>query len=410
VFLPDGKRFLFWAWDGTTTNIYRSDLDGGEPVLLREGSDPQYVEGGFLVFHLAPEIADESYVGGAFVQRFDVGSGQLEGQPQPLFSGTGVGPEGAAMTVRDRTIVYAPQRVEETENSPLPVWRTRNGDAVDSVTYREAGWKMRLSHQGTKLAFTGARLWLHDLTRDVTDLIATDMVFPMYVSWSPDDDLILYTRSRSVRVVDVTGRTREELVFQADVGAMAAPTWSPDGRTVLFILQAGEARRYDELWALDLESRTASQIPTGDYNVLSAEFAPNGEWYAYVTDEVRTFDVYLRPFPGPGANIRVSQGGGAWPLWRGDGSELFYVNKDGRIAVVQVAFDGIPAVSEEQVLPGDPVTSSLFARTGTTPFVVSPDGQRFLVRASAADGGVSQLVVLQDWKAMLEDGTVTGAR
>ncbi len=186
---------------------------------------------------------------------------------------------------------------------------------------------------------------------------------------------------------------------------MKEPDWSPDGRTVLFVRVRGEGRAHDELWALDLDSGTASQVPTGPYNVLSVEFSPTGEWVAVVSDEAGPFDVYLRPFPGPGREVRVSRGGGAWPLWRGDGRELFYVTRDGLIAAVQVDFSGpVPAVGVPEILPGGPVTIVPFLSNGYTPFIVSPDGERFLVDPGRDRENWLSFSVIRGWQTLLDEG------
>jgi hypothetical protein len=55
-------------------------------------------------------------------------------------------------------------------------------------------------------------------------------------------------------------------------------------------------------------------------------FSPDGEWLAYTSYKSAGEgpEVNVRPFPGPGADIRVSTISGFSPLWSRDGRELFY--------------------------------------------------------------------------------------
>ena len=64
------------------------------------------------------------------------------------------------------------------------------------------------------------------------------------------------------------------------------------------------------------------------------KFSPDGRWLVY--DEGSGREVYTTPFPGPGAHIAVSSGGGGAARWRADGQELFYVSGDLAVVSVQV--------------------------------------------------------------------------
>ena len=56
-------------------------------------------------------------------------------------------------------------------------------------------------------------------------------------------------------------------------------------------------------------------------------FSPDGRWIAYFTDETGSFDVYVRPFPGPGGPWRISTTGGIYPRWSAAAPELLFLNQ-----------------------------------------------------------------------------------
>ena len=44
-------------------------------------------------------------------------------------------------------------------------------------------------------------------------------------------------------------------------------------------------------------------------------FSPDGRWLSYTSNESGQDEVYVRPFPGPGARVMVSSGGGHTSSW-----------------------------------------------------------------------------------------------
>ena len=57
-------------------------------------------------------------------------------------------------------------------------------------------------------------------------------------------------------------------------------------------------------------------------------FSPDGRWLAYSSDASGRGEVYVRPFPGPGAAVQVSTGGGGTPTWsRRKGRDLLRVQR-----------------------------------------------------------------------------------
>jgi serine/threonine-protein kinase len=56
--------------------------------------------------------------------------------------------------------------------------------------------------------------------------------------------------------------------------------------------------------------------------------SPDGHWLAYVSDESRRFEVYLRRVDGVGGRLQVSVDGGSEPMWNADGRTLYYRRTD----------------------------------------------------------------------------------
>jgi len=69
-------------------------------------------------------------------------------------------------------------------------------------------------------------------------------------------------------------------------------------------------------------------------------FSPDGRWLAYASNESETWEVYVRPFPGPGGRWQISTGGGTFPLWSRDGRELLLETLDYRVMAVSYTAKG----------------------------------------------------------------------
>jgi eukaryotic-like serine/threonine-protein kinase len=84
-------------------------------------------------------------------------------------------------------------------------------------------------------------------------------------------------------------------------------------------------------------------------------------------------EVYVAPFPDVGRRVPISSGGGAWPRWRRDGKELYYLTAN---QLVAVAVDGSsPSFKTGSLTP----LFDLERWDARWQYDVTADGQRFLV-------------------------------
>ncbi len=112
------------------------------------------------------------------------------------------------------------------------------------------------------------------------------------------------------------------------------------------------------------------------------QLSPDGHWLAYASDESgRGREIYVRAFPGPGGPWQVSDGGGNEPQWNPRGGELFYRTGSRMMAVPVDTTAGFSAGKPHELFRGDYLPSwSGYVRAN---YDVSPDGQRFLMKACA---------------------------
>ena len=175
--------------------------------------------------------------------------------------------------------------------------------------------------------------------------------------------------------------------------------WSADGRFVLY--DSTRPKGGIDLWALPLDGdRKPFEVVRTDFNEGLGQFSPDGKWVAYESDKTGRLEIYLRPFPGPGHDVRVSTDGGSQARWNPNGKELFYVAADDPLMAVPIRF----AADQKSVEPGAPV--KLFVtNVGSTAilkyrqqYMVSPDGQSFVMNSVAGDASASPITVILNWK------------
>jgi hypothetical protein len=113
----------------------------------------------------------------------------------------------------------------------------------------------------------------------------------------------------------------------------------------------------------------------GPFSELQPRFSPDGRWLAYESNESGTFEIYVRPFPGPGGRCQISTGGGTTAVWSRARHELLYLAPDGRIMGVPFAVAGDALQAEKpRVWSETPV--QIRPGTGEASFDLHPDGER----------------------------------
>ena len=125
-------------------------------------------------------------------------------------------------------------------------------------------------------------------------------------------------------------------------------------------------------------------------------FSPDGNWIAYASNASGAQEVYIRPYPiVQGTERRVSEGGGAGPVWAPDGSELYYRGA-GSIMVAATALG-------PGFVPGRPrrlFAAERFRFSGnTSAFDIHPDGKRFamVTLGDPSPAAPDQINVVLNW-------------
>jgi Tol biopolymer transport system component len=215
-----------------------------------------------------------------------------------------------------------------------------------------------------------------DVDAGTTRRLTDDDVDANDPQWSPDGKAIAYSASapagKDVLLRYLTGD--KELVLASRTGTQFPSDWLRDGSALLVTELAGPDR-HDNL-VQPKDGSTARPYAATPADETSARISPDGHWVAYTSDESGQRAVYLDSYPRAGRRVMISPEGGADPVWRGDGRELYYWRDGALVAVpVSASVNGAPpSTGKESVLFRAP-----YAVGVSTMYDVSPDGQRFVI-------------------------------
>ncbi len=327
---------------------------------------------------------------------FDARSLRLTGSPVTLGQGVRVSVGGPAQfyVSENGSLVYVP----EFPYDLVLVDRSGRSEVVTDIQRRFHSPRFSPDAMRIAVDFTqqGSRdVWLLNLGQRTLSRLTFDNDGHDPV-WTPDGRKVAYATSRNGIVgifqQNADGSGVAESVY---VGATlsTAGIFTPDGGQVITLPIGASGSADFGILPLTGDRIEEPLLATG-FNEESPALSPAGRWLAYSSDESGKPEVYVRPFPGPGAKVLVSQNGGGEPVWSHDGTELFYrgFGDQGPMLVSAV----VETTPEFRVLS----RTMLFDVTEYEPasphanYDVSPDGQRFVM---VHQGRLSEIVLIQNW-------------
>ena len=265
-----------------------------------------------------------------------------------------------------------------------------------------------LSPDERRIAFFFASdIWLSDL-QSGDNRFTFDPAVDFSGIWSPDGNHIAFCSNRNgaydLYQKNVSGAGGEELLLATP--EQKAPTdWSADGRYLLY--RSLDPKTSFDIWALSMSDRKSFPVVKTEHEERDAQFSPDGKWIAYQSNESGRFEIWVRPFPFPGADVKaderlqISTNGGSQVRWARNGTEIFYAGFDGRLMAVPVRADPTGrAVTPGPAVPlFESVGPPLFSGGTALPwYMVSRDGRRFLMTVEPPPVSTIPITVLLNWK------------
>jgi eukaryotic-like serine/threonine-protein kinase len=406
-FLPDGKTFLYLSGDLAATGsaklgIYVGKLDSDEKeFLVQADSNALYAPPGYLLYLRGQTL---------MAQEFDAGSRKLKGEAFPIAEQV-ASPQlfrlGFYTVSRTGLLIF--QTGGNTGNGQF-VWLDGNGKEEATVSQPGSVDEPLLSPDGKQLAYvateTGGQeqdIWLLDLARSVRTRFTFGPNIADTPVWSPDGTRIAYSWQKKghgdIYVKNASGAGSPEALLESEADKVPLD-WSRDGRYILYVQLDPKGQTKYDLWALPLfgDRKPVPYLQT-QFNEVCGTFSPDGKWVAFETDESGTFEVYISPFPGGGAKWQVSQGGGVQPIWKPDGSAVYYIAPGSKLmqASIKTSGSAVQIGTPQDLFQQQMVRSDAYGRA----FSVAKDGKKFLVNKSGENVTIP-LTLVANWTSGLK--------
>jgi Tol biopolymer transport system component len=403
-FLPDGRHFAFVARniDPEKTFVMLASLDSKDVrPLFPADSSAVYVDPGYLLF------ARDNAV---FAREFDPRSLKLSGTAVPLLEGVRYGTEDNALSLSAgaNRLAYLSWNLRRRL-----VWIDRKGRELGTLGQVGLYEDVRISPSGEKVAVAmrdasrgeNMDVWVLDVSRGTASPITTERTDEFDPVWSADGARLIYVSDHLgfYNIYERPASGGAEKVLVQTKQDKILPSVSRDGRFLL--LNASEkGAQIRILMQLDTGGEPLRLTGGARFSEQHPEISPDGHWTAFDSDESGREEVYVQPLP-EGPKRQVSLDGGQMPVWNRNGSELFYVARDGMLMSAALRLESAhPEITEPQPL--------FLLRSGITgeiqfprhPYDVSPDGQRFLAIRQAPDAEPDSAVVVTNWTALLKSG------
>ncbi|MGH9310074.1 MAG: protein kinase domain-containing protein [Vicinamibacterales bacterium] len=393
-FLPDGRRLLFYvrSQDVAVQGIYVAPLDGSaKPRRLRAAAT-----NGLYVKEMLLFVLD----GVLMAERLNPESLNPEGEPISL--GLPVGTSSSfysAFSATDNVIA-----TWSGESTSELTWFDRKGKPMGTAVGRGHHIDFRLSPDEQRLAFSRVDpggntpdLWVVDLARDAASRVGSSSATDASPVWSPDGRNIVF-RSNRAKAHALYSRPAsqygdDQLLYSAAHG-MYPTDWSPDRSLILY--HSRQPLTGIDIQAYDTVTRSVIPIVRTPLDEAQGQLGPAG-LVAYTSDEPDGLNVFIRRQQG-GDFVRVSTKGGFDPRWRGDGRELFYIAHDGQMMSAEISHSPLNVIRTSRlfltsVRPlGSPFSSD---------YVVSRDGQRFLIKQRLVLPESHPIAITIDWTRKL---------
>jgi serine/threonine protein kinase len=379
-FLPGGEDFLFTFAppDSEAAQIYLATLRGGRIVetqlLLTNDTSAAFTPAGGrrILFVRSDNL---------YSQKLDRKARQLSGDPE---------------LVQERVASYVDVRLAYFSVSRDGSIAWRSGTAVVA--------------QATVFDRKGNRIGVAGAPAPITTIVL-----------SPDESRLVAHGDTGTWLIDANGPGRVPL----KLGVNQSPVWSPDGARLIFIagnkvceLPMGGTSQISELGELPASENFLGGISADGQRILyhdgssalflsalrelgkpqrvtaqradNAALSPDGTWAVY--GDRTGSGVYAQPVSGTSPPRQI--GDGYFPVWRADGKEILYYDRNRTGGIYSVRVDGSSrnlrfAAPEVLFFPASPMGLAAAAQ----PLAVNHDGSRiyFLQSKEQPDSGVIQV-------------------
>jgi serine/threonine protein kinase len=397
-FLPDGNHFLYVVGFNNTNRedeLRVGSIDGSiSKVVLKSHSNAIFVNG-YLLF-----VREQTLL----AQKFDTENLELKGNAVPIaeqvrFDGNYF--HGSFSASQNGVLIYEGNLAPALNQMAV---FNRSGSQITVIEGTQSVQEGAFSPDNSMIAYStvsqqkrNENIWVYDISRKLSIRLTFSPKFENDPIWSPDGKKIIYTsdhgggRGIFIKNADGTGDEKKLLSYGSDI---FATSWTRDGK---WICVTDSPHRDILVYTADGQKPPIKFLMT-DFVEEEGRFSPDGHWLLYMSNESGQQEVYVRPFPGPGGKWQISPNGIHYrAFWKGDGKEIYYISRDGKMTAVKVnAVGNSFSVGEVETL------FDAFAKGISYLLDASKDGQKFLVTYNPVQSNSEMLTMVLHWNDELK--------
>jgi Tol biopolymer transport system component len=389
--MPGGKGLLFLTSSTVGSGTGANNTFAAQSLGTREHRDLLQVQGVLTMVRYAPS-GHLVYGQGANLMAapFDPQRMTVTGAAVPVIEG--VLPLQFSFSSTG-SLAYVPGSIQVGQLKL--VWVDRTG-AEEPVSAPPHNYVLpRVSPDGQRVAAgieeADNQIWLYDLSRNTLTRLTFEGNLNVDPIWTPDGKRIVFKGAQNRlfwQPADGSGPSEE--LTKSELSANNVPgSFSPDGQVLVFM----ERNPTFDVYTLPLRDGKPQPFVRTPSNETAPRFSPDGHFIAYASDESGRFEIYVRPFPGPGGKWQISNEGGTEPVWNPRGRELFYRNGS-KMMAVDVTTQGTFSAGKTKMLFEGPYVPT---PRSFPDYDVSPDGQRCLMLKPTEQAAPTQINVVLNW-------------
>ena len=172
-------------------------------------------------------------------------------------------------------------------------------------------------------------LYLKLLEGDILTQLTNDIGEVSSASFSPDGMQIAFSNSindnpSALWTVDREGK--HALMLYAGDGNIASPAWSPNGKSIAFVMSSAAALESYEVFILDLETKNIAPVTKGHLSNTggSVDWSPDGRFLLLFAGTPGDNDIYSLELVSGEIKQLTDGGNNAAPSWSPDGRWIVF--------------------------------------------------------------------------------------
>jgi len=381
--LPGGKAVLFTSFvsNGGLNVEVMSLKDRRRKTLQRGGTFGRYVATSNGAGHLL-------YMnnGTLFALAFDLDTLEVRGTPVPVLDQVANNGFYAQFDI-SQTGMLLYQSGGAGAGKVAVQWLDGAGKLQPLISKPGNYLRPRMSPDGQRVALevtegSGRDVWIYDWQRDTLTRLTFDAGrAALAPTWSPDGRYIVFMAKGGISWTRSDGAGKPQPLTQSK-NPLVPFSFTPDGKRLAW--NEVEPSGTYSIWTMPLESDDTG-LRGGKPELFLQEpfdgrqpmFSSDGRWLAYSSNESGTYQVYVRAFPDKGGKWQISNAGGAYPVWSRNGRELFFRSNDNRIMVAAYAVKGDSFVADKPKVWSEKRLAD-FGTVGFASYDLAPDGKRIV--------------------------------